>query len=164
MSVLSVLAIDPGPIKSAIIHVDRLPDGYMRIRQDFGKFENDKVLEMIWNEDNPKTEVIIEMIQGYGMKVGTEVFETCVWIGRFWQTAIPNAMPVIRIGRKDIKEHICDNHRAADTDVRAALIARFGPPGTKKNPGMLYGIKADIWAALAVAVTHLDRKAKCQTK
>jgi hypothetical protein len=34
----------------------------------------------------------------------------------------------------------------------------FGPPGTKKFPGVLYGISNDVWAALAVAVTYTIRE------
>ena len=32
-----------------------------------------------------------------------------------------------------------------------------GKPGTKKQPGPLYGISGDLWSALAVAVTQHDR-------
>jgi hypothetical protein len=29
-------------------------------------------------------------------------------------------------------------------------------PGTKKNPGLLYGVSGDVWAALALGVTWWD--------
>jgi hypothetical protein len=45
--------------------------------------------------------------------------------------------------------------------VRASLIDRFGPYkekaiGKKATPGPLFGIHADEWSALAIAVTWYD--------
>ena len=37
--------------------------------------------------------------------------------------------------------------------MRQALLDRVGPRGTAKAPGPTYGLKADEWAALGVAVT-----------
>lgn len=97
----------------------------------------------------------IEMIASYGMAVGREVFETCVWIGRFiqaWHT--PDAVRLIY--RKDVKLHLCGTPRAKDANIRQALIDKLGPQGTKKNPGPTHGVKSHAWAALAVAVTAAD--------
>ncbi len=65
--------------------------------------------------------------------------------------------------RFDVKLHLCGNARAKDTNIRQALIDRFGgiegkskAVGTKKAPGPLYGCKSHMWAALAVAVTWWD--------
>ena len=60
--------------------------------------------------------------------------------------------------------HLCGNNSAKDSNVRQALIDRFPRSGggktpqigTKGDPGPLYGIKKDEWAALGVAITTLE--------
>jgi hypothetical protein len=57
---------------------------------------------------------------------------------------------VTRPYRTAIKKHLgCG--RGKDKDVRAALIAKWGEVGTRKNRGPLFGVSSHIWAALAVA-------------
>lgn len=119
--------------------------------------DNGEALRQV--EADPSGHLAIEMIASYGMAVGSEVFDTCIWIGRFIQAW--NG-PYTQVFRKDVKMHLCGQTKAKDANVRQALIDRFGPGkdkaiGTKKNPGPLYGISGDIWAALAVAVTHYDK-------
>jgi hypothetical protein len=46
--------------------------------------------------------------------------------------------------------------KAKDGNIRQALIDRFGPVGTKKNPGWFYGFSGDVWQAYAVGVTYAD--------
>ena len=58
--------------------------------------------------------------------------------------------------RKDIKMNLCNTTRAKDSNIRQALIDRFGVPGTKKSPGMMYGLHKDMIQAFAVAVTYFD--------
>jgi hypothetical protein len=48
--------------------------------------------------------------------------------------------------------------KAKDSNIRQALIDRFGEVGVKARPGFFYGFKKDIWAAFAVGVTYLDKK------
>jgi len=56
--------------------------------------------------------------------------------------------------------HICGSARAKDQNIRQALIDRYGGKetaiGKKQNPGPLYGIKADEWQALGLAITFLE--------
>lgn len=146
-----ILAIDPGNIESAYCLIEE--ETY--IPKFFGKVENEKLLELILNSDFD--EIVIEMIASYGMPVGKEVFETCVWIGKFAQAS---NLYEKYIYRKDVKINLCNSMKAKDSNIRQALIDRFGEVGTKKKPGWFYGFKADIWSAYAVGITYLDN-CKC---
>lgn len=84
--------------------------------------------------------VIIEMIASYGMAVGKEVFDTCVWIGRFKQIAESQDIEVEYIYRKDEKINLCNSMKAKDSNIRQALIDRFGVVGTKRNPRLVLWI------------------------
>lgn len=143
-----ILALDPGPVRTAYL---TLEGGKIH---DFGIFDNEKLIDqMLAREDAYKPELWIEMIASYGMPVGAEVFETCVWIGRFIQC---NQWEDHRVTRIKIKSHICHSGKATDANIRQALLDRWGPQGTKKAPGPTYGISKDVWAALAVATYALD--------
>lgn len=153
---MKLLAIDPGNVQSAFVVVD---ENYTIHYKE--KNENQLVLEQMQGFSPDK--VVIEKITSYGMAVGREVFDTCIWIGRFSQAAIALGIPVEYILRQEEKLAICHNPKAGDTNIRRALIDRFAKhdlkngKGTKKNPDLFYGFKADIWAAFAVAVTYLDK-------
>lgn len=149
---MKILAIDPGNIKSAYCLIDT--NTYKP--SSFGKQDNNWLLGFMNTQGALFDKVIIEMIASYGMPVGKEVFDTCVWIGRFKQIAESQDLEVEYIYRKDEKINICNSMKAKDSNIRQALIDRFGEVGTKKNPGWFYGFKADIWQAYAVGVTYLD--------
>jgi hypothetical protein len=148
------IAVDPGPTESAFV-VFR--DGEM---VDFGKVSTDEMLDILksvafWLG----TKCVIEMIASYGMAVGAEVFETCVNVGRFMQAF--GVERCTRITRIQIKNHICHSPRANDSNIRQAIIDRYGGKekaiGKKHSKGPLYGVSADVWAALAVALTYMDQ-------
>lgn len=143
-----ILAIDPGPKESAYVYLSGNGD-----LQEFGKAENETVM---YRCDGLYNELVIEMIASYGMAVGKEVFETCVWIGRFIQASSGN-QTVTRITRNEIKNHLCHSSKAKDSNIRAALIDRWGGPQAIKKGGALYKVSKDCWSALAVACTYLDR-------
>jgi hypothetical protein len=147
-----ILAIDPGTTESGwcLLKDDGLPF-------QSGVLSNEDMLDVVWGGHHTKDTVLaIEMIASYGMPVGREVFETCVWIGRFKQ-AWPNPGSVRLVYRKDAKLHLCGSPRAKDANVWQALKDRLGEPGTKKNPGPLYGVQSHARAALAVAVYTYDQ-------
>lgn len=72
------------------------------------------------------------------MPVGETVFETCVWIGRFIE--IMQRINYTKIYRKDEKMNICHSMKAKDSNIRQALIDRFGEVGTKRNPRLVLWI------------------------
>jgi hypothetical protein len=136
-----ILAIDPGTTQSAFL----LWNGTVL---DSGLVDNQILLWKLKEGELPASLCAIEMIASYGMPVGREVFETCVWIGQFIERA---GMVTYRVYRKDVKIHLCGTNKAKDGNIRQALIDKHGAPGTKKHPGRTYGIHSHLWAALAVA-------------
>lgn len=156
-----ILAIDPGNIESAYVVLDQ----ETLKPQWFAKVDNEELLEAIcFGEFNHVTHIAIEMIAHYGagMPAGKSVFDTCVWIGRFWQAIISSQCIGINpddlkfIYRKEVKMNLCQSMKAKDSNIIQALKDRFGDKGTKKSPGWFYGFSKDVWQAYAVGVTYAD--------
>lgn len=143
-----ILAIDPGPEDSAYL----MFDGYKI--HGFGKIPSGELLNSIILTPGYPTDLAVEGIASYGMAVGKEVFDTCIWIGRYWQAS--QAKNKRLVYRMEVKDHLCHDRRAKDANIRQALIDRFGGPQEIKKGGKLYGISKDVWSALAVACTYYD--------
>ena len=149
----TTLAIDPGSYESAWV----LIDDKTRRPLDFGKDENGELLLELPHIDADR--VVIEMVASYGMPVGADVFETCVWIGRFVERA--PVKPVLQV-RGPVKLHHCRSPKAKDSNIIQALVDRFAPgqpnrgKGTKAAPGWFHGFAADVWQAYALAVFDVD--------
>ena len=155
------IAIDPGHEQSAFVQL--YGDGKLPELGDYGILENAQLLRSIetWAEIAVAEfviEFVIEKIASYGMAVGAEVFETCVWTGRFLHAIETREGKVTRIPRIDVKGQICRDSRAKDSNVRQALIDRYGGPSTVKKGGVLHGVSKDVWAALAVGVTYWETR------
>ena len=149
----TTLAIDPGNHESAWV----LIDNKTRRPLDFGKDENGELLLELPHMEADR--VVIEMVASYGMPVGADVFETCVWIGRFVERS--PVKPVLQV-RAPVKLHHCRSSRAKDSNIIQALVDRFAPgqpnrgKGTKSSPGWFHGFAADVWQAYALAVFDVD--------
>lgn len=149
-----VIAIDPGPTESAYL----LWRGEKPV--DFRNLPNAKLLEFLYCWRTEANALAIEMIGHYGsgMAVGKEVFDTCVWIGRFMQVFGEDRTHLLL--RATIKAHICGSAKAKDPNVRQALIDRFGGKAAIKKGGSLYKVSSHCWSALAVAITFAEQKAR----
>ena len=151
-----IIAIDPGTSESAIL--------LWRDNTCAGEIvPNQVILERLPKfppELFPANPILaIEMIACYGMSVGKEVFETCVWIGRFYQAwKIASGRDPQLITRLTVKMHHCHSMQAKDSNIRQALIYKYGAPGTKKQQGVTYGLKSHLWSAFAIA-TYVSERA-----
>jgi hypothetical protein len=157
-----MLAIDPGSSQSAFVWFDN--DGSIL---DSGKVTNRSLLDELSAQGRldriPNGEQLaIEFPRVRGMAFQQQVLDTCLVAGRLieaWNG------PWARIDRAQVKLCLCNSTRATDANIRAALLDRYEPTGggktpqvgTKSQPGPLYGFKADMWAALAVGITFLER-------
>lgn len=148
-----LLGIDPGPEKSYWLKWDT----ENQIITKRGVFFNPDFFILF-----PTDIVVIEDIECFGMPVGKSVFETAKAIGRFLQQADDHGIRIIQVYRREIKLHFCNSVRAKDSNIRQAILDRFGGKekaiGNKKNPGVLYGIKKDWWSALALCLWYSDSK------
>jgi len=144
-----LLAIDPGPTYSALLVWDVATQSIDRTSLP-EIIKSDLVCETIGLLQLP---VACEHLQCFGMAVGAEVFQTAYWIGEYRATCRLECLPFRPVFRMEVKNAICHNSRATDSNIRQAIIDRLGPPGTKKAPGATFGIKADLWSALAIALT-----------
>lgn len=162
MSTNLILAIDPGCSES----------GFVVVRHDGteitdvlakGKVENEKIFAFLGQY--AEYDLAIEMVASYGMPVGAEVFDTCVWIGRFLEYAekVHRVEKTALVYRREEKLILCGQLTAKDSNIIQALVDRFAPgqpnrgKGTMKNPGFFHGFSKDIWQAMAVATAYFDQ-------
>lgn len=157
-----ILAIDPGSTESGVVI---LHPGYMP--HFSGILPNHEVVATVEGElDGNKTDVVIEMVGHYGtgMPAGRDVFDTCVWIGRFIESFARRGYMVRTLPRSTVKLNLCNSVKAKDQNVIQALVDRFDRShgkygkGTKSDPGFFYGFKDDMWQAFALGTTYLDMK------
>ncbi len=151
-----VMAVDPGPHESALVLYD--PSNETVVGMELA---NNSAIEYTIS-CHQKTPMVIEMVGHYGKKmpVGKTIFWTCIWIGRFWKTHGQCDL----ILRKTVAAHVGGSARANDSKIIQNICYRYGAvdietaKGTKNAPGPLYGMKRDLWQALALAITYTERE------
>ena len=132
---MRILAIDPGPTQSGWCVFDGQP-------VEAGIEENSSILFNIPLWESNHDALIIA--------VGNSAIDSIRWSRRFEKRW--GSREVHYRHRFTVKAHICGEPRAKKANVRRGLLGRW-PRGNKKNPGLTYGYKRDMWAALALAVT-----------
>lgn len=149
---MSILLLDPGPIESgwAVMNGKDVIEHGISKNEEFLPLVEDGLLCYC---------MAYEMFACYGMPVGSEVFDACLWMGRFVQAFPGKTEPVFR---KDVKLHLCGNVRAKDGNIRQAILDMYPATGggktpqvgTKKQPGPLFGVSKHVWPAIAVGLTY----------
>jgi len=156
---MNIVAIDPGNVQSAIV----IYDGGMPCQ--YGKTNNENILARLRTYSGHRqcgsagglvpSHLAIEVMKPRGMAVSQESFQTCLWAGRFIQAW--GGEDFTQIDRKDVKMCLCNSAKAKDSNIRQAIIDRYGGKeaaiGKKANPGPLYGMANDVWQAMGVAIT-----------
>ena len=171
-----VLGVDPGSEKSAYV----VYNSETMNLGDFGKVYNRQLLRLlpVFARES-KTMCMcmpIEMPASFGMPVGYTVLETCRWVGIFQHAFggddFDDKGPMVyrkkrneALGLECTCMHLCKSTRAKDSNIIKAISERFPHTGggknpvkgTKAQPGPLFGIAADVWQALGVAITYTDQ-------
>jgi hypothetical protein len=166
---LRILGIDPGDVQSAYALLEHktmkvITKGIESNHEMLLGFMGDP--ETFFNEQYDV--ILIEYPAPRGQPMFTQLVDTIYWIGRFDQAC---QMSMKRIDRKDVKMTLCGTTRAGDPNISAAIKSIFSEHhheyvknnkgrqpiiGTAGAEGPLYGVKKDIWAALAVCMTYAD--------
>jgi hypothetical protein len=168
--------MDPGTYESALVEL--LPSPKPRY------LPNPEFLDLLpvlaEKYEGQDATLCLEMIASYGMAVGRDTFQTCVWIGRFIQAWGGDYRLVYR---STVKSIICASSKATDANIRQALIDRYGGdlkgvggvkcqlckgkgwtgrehtpcPVWHHPPGPLYDFDSHKWSALAVAIAVQEK-------
>ena len=158
---LVYIGIDPGPEESAVVAITETGE-VVRKGQYVENTGMEARLKGLRCELKATCRIAVEDFAPYGKHLGQESMATIRWIGVFEYVCHAK-----RIDRPTIKLALCDVRSAKDSDVRDALVHKYGPGkatavGRKATPGPLYGITGHLWPALAVAVVlaQQDRRGK----
>lgn len=147
---MTVLGIDPSHVESAFVFWD----GSRVI--DCGKLPNDEVRDLLCGSSRYDL-VAVEVPTLFGKRVYPEILEGAIQAGAFWGIGAV-ALRSVRYSRQQTSLHCSGDRSCKYAHLKNCLIERFGPVGTKKSPGPLYGLSGeDMWDALAVAVTAYDK-------
>ncbi len=158
---MHTIGIDPGTTRTALVVLN---DVGVPIAGRSAIHDNADIVYAVRyaidETDGESPDIAIEQVQSYGMAVGAEVFETVRWAGRIEQAASDLECEITLLPRREIKQHLCGSITARDSNIRQAIIDRFGGQevaiGNVRRRGPLHGFRADLWAALAVALTRFD--------
>lgn len=124
-----ILAVDPGNEESAYVVYDT---DTMAVER-FAKINNEDMLNNVIEDAGDCDTMAIEMPACYGMAVGRTVFDTCRWVGIFQQAfglchtyLVYRKAPNREEGIESVTMHLCKSTRAKDSNVRQAIIDRYG--------------------------------------
>jgi len=130
--------IHPGKPPEVLEHVD-LP--------------NDELLE--WIFDVEADLIVFECMLSNG-GASQEVIDTAYWNGRFWTAAAFTEKAVTGLTRRSVRKLLFNKDKGGDKEVRQYCVEAYGfkegkdATGTKKKPGILFGISNHKWQALGV--------------
>lgn len=157
---MKILAIDPGREMSHWVVYDSESRKVDDARSDI---PNDQLLGDLRGDNHFMDVIVIETIEPRGERLGHDVVNTILWVGRFQEASRGHLL-----GRSKVWKHLLGKDRD-DAAVRRVLIDKLGPPkiftevagprgGIKKvsTPGPTFGVSSHCWQALGLAVTFAE--------
>ena len=153
---MKICGIDPGTEKTAFVLWDTATETVIKNFTD----ANEKIIADLRVAEEFEGIPVIEGIQHMGMPIGKSVLMTENFIGHLQERLLDYTEKSYLVYRGEIKCHFCGSARAQDTNIKQALIDRFGAIGTKKEPGKFYAVHGHEWSALAVAIYFADNREK----
>lgn len=167
---MKVIAIDPGPMKSAMVFYDseskQVIDYTLEDNETVRKYLHWDELMGLTAEDGSYPPLLVEYTPPYAMQTKTghsyvpnQVVLTAVETGRFIECYDG---PHELVSRLDVKKQLLGRTTGNDANITQAILDRYGGSrltavGLKKSPGPLYGLKKDLWQALAVAIAYTEQ-------
>jgi len=150
----TIIGIDPGPETWAFVAIG-VPFTSVLDCAELTLAQLEKRL------DGTLSAIAIEGMQPWGKKPGSvQRDQLCYEIGRLveWCKCLAHVLgPVGVFWPAQIRVWNTGNTSAKSSQIRAAMIDRCGPPGTKKQPGPTHGLHGPhLWDALAVAIYAND--------
>jgi len=154
-----VLGIDPGSFRTGWAVVD----SETKEIEDFGLTDNIDLVSGYRDQVLDVDFAVIEAITPYG-RVGKTIMDTVLWSGILSESLYKSVGDCFFIHRKTIMVEMCGTPKGNDTDIRHAIIDLYPPVGggktpqigLKSSPGPLFGIKKDIWSAIAVSLAFIE--------
>lgn len=149
-----IVAVDPGSESSGWVLYE--PGGTPRVVLSRADEPNASVLSMLraLRASGGADLFAVETFQPRGQPLYSQLVTTAIWTGRFIEAW--GGADFVCVPREQAKRVLLGTTKGSDGNVRAALIDMHGgvavAVGSKKAPGVLYGVKSHAWAALAVAV------------
>ena len=157
---MRILSLDVGTTESAYAIMDYTRENPL---MEFGKIPNDEITMLIGAVapyPHETVKLAYEEFASYGMPIGKTTMKSIWWNGYFCRVSEEQGVDFFPVFRKDVKMHLCGTMKAKDTNIRQALIDKYGAVGTKKNQGILYGVSKDVWSAIAINVTFHETQEK----
>jgi len=126
---MRILSIDPGNRYSGVVIYDS-DKNEVPYKNTFDD-DNEGLINLVRSCAPPFPQhdvsvVVVEGVKSYGMAVGDDVFSTCIWIGELRRVCKDSGLPFRLVYRKNYVTHVTGSPRGKDSNVRAALIERWG--------------------------------------
>ena len=151
---MRIIGIDPGTLHSGLAVIDSEDETIIHHK---AWTLNLQIESYLLFEMDKGDHFGCEWVQNYGRVIGEETLRAAYYAGRFAYIATNNqAERIWEPTRPEILGHHCGSRNVPKSNLRQAILDRYGGKEAKKKGNPLHGISNHIWDALAVALYIKD--------